>query len=173
MIAPLPPDESLRLEALYRLRVLDTPGEETFDRITRLAARLFDVPIALISLVDAERQWFKSRFGMGDCETSRDIAFCAHAILRDDVMVVPDATQDPRFAGFANVTGAPGIRFYAGAPLIDPQGYKLGTLCVIDTRPRQFTPKEASLLADLATVVAEQLHQRLAAEKIAAAEREQ
>ena len=146
----LPEDESARLAALRALQVLDTPPEERFDRITRVAQRLFGVPIALISLVDAERQWFKSCLGLDLRETSRDVSFCGHAILGDDVLVIPDARQDPRFADNPLVTGALHLRFYAGQPLRDHQGYRLGTLCLLDHAPRDFTADDRQMLRDLA-----------------------
>ncbi len=151
MQAPrLPPDEPARLAALYATGLLDTAPEERFDRITRLAARLFDVPIALISLVDAKRQWFKSRQGLPVSETPRDISFCGHAILGNDPLVVADAAADPRFADNPLVTGAPHIRFYAGVPLATPQGHRLGTLCLIDAKPRLLDEAGLQTLQDLA-----------------------
>ncbi|CAN5334883.1 hypothetical protein BH24PSE2_BH24PSE2_21050 [soil metagenome] len=155
--SPILDNETGRLHALRRYRILDTPPTERFDRITRLAARLFDVPIALVSLVDEGRQWFKSRCGIEVEETSRDVSFCAHAILSRGVMVVPDAREDLRFADNPLVTGPPYVRFYAGAPLIDPAGFALGTLCLIDTRARRFPDDDAAALQDLAAIVIEQL----------------
>lgn len=161
--APIPPDEAERLEGLRRYGVLDTEPELAFDRITSLAARLFDVPIALVSLVDEHRQWFKSCIGIDDTETRREISFCAHAILEDDVMVVPDATRDRRFEDNESVLGDPWVRFYAGAPLRTADGLKLGTLCVVDTDPRpEFTDDEQQLLADLAAIVMNELELRYA-----------
>ena len=125
-----------RLAALDQLQVLDTASEPLFDSLTELAARAFDAPIALISLVDASRQWFKACIGLDADQTAREISFCRHTILDDAVFVVLDAHQDARFAKNPLVTGAPFIRFYAGAPLITPQGHRLGSLCVIDTAPR-------------------------------------
>ncbi len=163
--APHPPDEAERLEALRRYAVLDTGPEERFDRITRLAARLLGVPICLVSLVDRDRQWFKSRVGLAACETSRDTAFCAHAILDDRPLVVLDAREDPRFQGNPLVTGAPHIRFYAGAPLVVASGHRLGTLCAISDVPRrEFTPDEEAILRDLAAVAIDALELRHAAE---------
>ena len=147
---PVPPNEAERLATLRKLRVLDTPLEDRFDRITRIAARLFDVPIVAISLVDAERQWFKSCQGLPVRETSRDISFCGHTILGDGVLVVPDARRDPRFADNPLVTGDPGIRFYAGHPLAGLKGHRLGTLCLIDRRPREFNESDRATLRDLA-----------------------
>jgi diguanylate cyclase len=157
------PNELQRLEALAHYGVLDTPPERAFDRLTALAARLFSVPVALVSLVDSDRQFFKSCFGTDLRQTDRNLSFCSHAILKDEVMVVPDAKRDPRFADNALVTGSPHIRFYAGAPLRTPTGVKLGTLCVIDTAPRpSFGPEQQALLTDLAEVVVEALeHRRL------------
>jgi PAS domain S-box-containing protein len=150
MIAPpKPEDEAKRLAALRALKILDTPAEERYDRITRIAQKLFDVPIALVSLVDAERQWFKSRVGLDVIETPRDISFCGHAVLQSDSLVVPDATTDQRFFDNPLVTGNPKIRFYAGQPLRDVDGNKLGTLCLIDRRPRMLDDGQMQLLHDL------------------------
>jgi PAS domain S-box-containing protein len=157
MKAPIPPNEAQRLEALRALGLLDTPDEERFDRITRLARRLFDVPIALVTLVDGQRQWFKSRQGLGVCETARDISFCGHAILRPGPMVIPDAARDERFADNPLVTGEPGIRFYAGQPIAAPDGSLVGVLCVGDHRPRDLGAEEMRLLGDLAGLVEDQL----------------
>lgn len=151
---PIPQNEAHRLQVLFDLNILDTPPEERFDRVTRLAARLFGVPMAMVSLIDADRQWFKSRVGFPYSETTRDVSFCAHAILQDEVMVVEDAAGDPRFAANPLVTGAPGLRFYAGFPLAAPDGSKLGTLCLIDRVQRGFSEDERALLRDLGTIVA-------------------
>ena len=148
--APIPPNEVERLAALRALQLLDTPSEERFDRITRLAARLFDVPITLVSLVDANRQWFKSCQGLPVSETPRGVSFCAHAILGDDALVVPDARLDPRFADNPLVVGEPGVRFYAGQPLHDLTGHRLGTLCLVDRRPRHLDAPDLAALRDLA-----------------------
>lgn len=147
---PLPSNEAERLATLRKLRILDTPPEERFDRITRIAARLFGVPIVAVSLVDADRQWFKSCQGLSVRETSRDISFCGHTILGDGVLVVSDARRDPRFAENPLVTGEPGIRFYAGHPLAGPDGHWLGTLCLIDRRPRELNERDQATLRDLA-----------------------
>jgi phosphoribosyl 1,2-cyclic phosphodiesterase/DNA-binding response OmpR family regulator len=155
--AQLPADEAQRLAALYELAVLDTPPEERFDRITRIAAATFDVPIALISLVDKDRQWFKSCVGIDVSETPRDVAFCAHAVERRADVVVPDTLQDDRFADNPLVTGGPRIRFYAGAPLLLKNGACLGTLCIVDTRPRQLSATDLTSLHDLRDMVLEQL----------------
>lgn len=158
MIPPtLPPDENTRLDTLRALNILDTSAEERFDRLTRLARRLFGVPIALVSLVDENRQWFKSRQGLDACETSRDISFCGHAILGDDVLMVPDALLDMRFHDNPLVRDEPKIRFYAGHPLKVPNGSKLGTLCLIDREPRMLDDDECILLKDLARMCEQEL----------------
>lgn len=153
--APTPINESSRLSTLRSLNILDTSPEERFDRLTRLAKRLFGVPIALISLVDADRQWFKSCQGLSATETPRDISFCGHAILGEDILMVPDAQLDQRFFDNPLVTGDPKIRFYAGCPLTVPNGSKLGTLCLIDVEPRTLDETDRELLRDL-TRMAEQ-----------------
>ena len=151
MKAPaLPLDETARLEALRALNLLDTPPEERFDRITRIAAQLFGVSISVISLVDAKRQWFKSRRGLGASETPREVSFCGHTILQQGVFHVPDASQDPVFADNPLVVGDPKIRFYAGAPLRTKSGAAVGTLCLIDTKPRDFSETDRVLLDGLA-----------------------
>lgn len=147
---PPPADETERLASLRALGILDTPPEERFDRITRTTAALLDVPIALVSLVDVNRQWFKSCVGLDDRQTDRSVSFCGHAILQDGVFVVPDALDDLRFADNPLVVGEPHVRFYAGAPLRDASGHALGTLCIIDRRPRQFSAEGRSRLTDLA-----------------------
>jgi diguanylate cyclase (GGDEF)-like protein len=148
--APLPADEPARLAALRELGILFTPAEERFDRITRLACELLDAPISLVSLVAAGCQWFKSTHGLARSETPRKIAFCAHAILGDDTLVVPDARIDPRFRDNPLVVGEPHLRFYAGHPLKGAGGENLGTLCVIDRRPRQLTAHQLETLRSLA-----------------------
>jgi GAF domain-containing protein len=147
--ASLPANEAERLAALYALLILDTPPDQRFDKIVEFAASEFAVPIALLTLVDRERQWFKSKVGLAVCETGRDISFCGHAILAQDIMVVPDALEDPRFSDNPLVTGEPGIRFYAGAPLTLPSGAALGTLCLIDRRPRTLDAMELGILSTL------------------------
>lgn len=149
LIPPLPANEEARLESLRRMALLDTPDEAAFDRVTRMAQRLFDVPIALISLVDANRQWFKSCVGLPGRETSREISFCGHAILQDDLFVVPDAAGDPRFFDNPLVSGEPRIRFYAGRVLRNAEGFAMGTLCLIDRVPREFPPDDREALRDL------------------------
>ena len=161
-LAPLPADEAGRLAALARYRVLDTPSEQAFDDLTQLAAQICGTPISLVSLVDSERQWFKSRIGVDVSETSRDIAFCSHAILESDLLVVPDATRDPRFADNPMVTGQ-GIRFYAGAPLRSPEGHAVGVLCVKDTCPRELSEAQRDALRRLARQTVTQLELRVAA----------
>lgn len=142
-----------RLGALWATGLLDTPPEERFDRITRLAAQFFDVPMCLVSLIDTDRQWFKSRFGLGATQTPRSDAFCAHAVEMRELLVVEDAQQDVRFAQNPLVTGGPLIRFYAGQPVFSPDGHALGTLCIIDTRPRQLTASRVAALRDFALLV--------------------
>ena len=150
MQAPLPPDEAQRLVALRELGILDTPSEERFDRITRVARRVFDVPIVLITLVDANRQWFKACLGVSYRETERSLSFCAHAILRPETMVIPDTLLDARFCNNPVVIDKPYVRFYAGRPLAGPSGHRLGTLCVVDVRPRILTSEDLCVLDDLA-----------------------
>lgn len=138
---PLPDNEAERLARLHQLQLLDTPREAAFDQLTELAARLLEVPMALISLVDSERQWFKAGVGLDWCETARDIAFCAHAVAANEMLVVEDTHRDPRFADNPLVRGEPGLRFYAGVPLCLEPGVALGTLCLLDTRPRRLDPE--------------------------------
>jgi len=155
--APLVKDEVRRIEALKDLSILDTEAEERFDQITRIAAKAFDVPIALFSLVDSERQWFKSRYGLNAEETHRDQAFCAHTILDEKIMVVRDTLQDSRFADNPLVVGEPRIRFYAGYPLTLPDGSTPGTLCLIDTRPRDLDETKLDLLSELGKLIEREL----------------
>ncbi|WP_260604404.1 GGDEF domain-containing protein [Pandoraea apista] len=154
------PNEAERLAALRRYEILDTPPEPAFDRIVRLASYVLGAPISLVSLIDETRQWFKARQGLDVSQTPRSMAFCAHAILGDDVFVVPDARADRRFSDNPLVTGEPNIRFYAGAPLLTPEGHRLGTLCVIDRRPRTLDDEKRGLLADLSALVADALELR-------------
>ncbi len=158
--APIPQNESKRLKVLWQYDVLDTVPEEVFDDLTELAARICEAPIALISLVDEKRQWFKSKVGVTVSETSRDISFCAYAITQGELFIVPDATRDERFANNPFVTSDPKIRFYAGAPLITPDGHALGTLCVIDKVPRELRPEQKQALVILARHVVSQLELR-------------
>lgn len=165
MIAPpVPPDEAQRLAALLDLAVLDSGAEERFDRLTRLAARLLDVPIALVSLIDADRQWFKSRVGLDVAETPREVSFCAHAIMTDDLFVVSDASRDERFHDNPLVADDPSIRFYAGRPLHASGGERVGTMCVIDRRARDLSPDDRRTLDDLASLVERELQQRTLAD---------
>ncbi len=167
MIAPIPACEADRLDALRRLAVLDTPPEADFDDITRFAATICSVPIALVSLIDQDRQWFKSKVGLDATETHRDLAFCSHAILGDALFVVPDTALDNCFRDNALVTGEPKIRFYAGHPLKTPEGFNLGTLCAIDRVPRELTPLQRDGLAVLARQVVALLLLRRHADELA------
>ena len=158
MIPPAQPaDEATRLADLHALAVLDSPAEERFDRLTRIARILFDAPMAMVSLVDADRQWVKSGSGFPLRETSRETSFCGHAILSDEVMVVPDAAKDPRFHDNPLVTGEPHVRFYVGRPLRVAGRSKVGTLCLMDSKPRQFSDHERVLLEDLASMAEQEL----------------
>lgn len=158
MLAPAKPAlEDERMHALHALNILDTQPEERFDRLTRLARRLFDVPIALVSLVDSNRQWFKSCQGLTLTETPRDVSFCAHAILSDQILMIPDAGSDERFQNNPLVTGEPKIRFYAGCPLKVGNGSNVGTLCLLDTRPRVLDAEERGLLRDLASMAEQEI----------------
>ena len=152
-----PPDEQDRLKALRSLDILDSLTEERFDRLTRMAKQMFNVPIAMVALVDENRLWFKSRIGLNICEVARNISFCDHAILGNEVFVVADATKDERFANSPLVLNEPNIRFYAGCPLKVMHGYKIGTLCIIDRKPRDFSKENSELLADLAAMAEKEL----------------
>ncbi|MGB0630141.1 MAG: GAF domain-containing protein [Alphaproteobacteria bacterium] len=155
-LIPIPENEDARIEALYSHDLLDTPTEGSFNALTRLAARVFSVPMALVSLVDRERQWFKSAHGLDTEETPRSISFCTYAIMQPDPLVVLDALEDDRFKDTPLVTGPPNIRFYAGAPLIDKKGFRLGTFCVIGTKPRkEFLGFERNHLIDFAATTTE------------------
>jgi diguanylate cyclase (GGDEF)-like protein/PAS domain S-box-containing protein len=153
--------EDVRVKALRALKVLDTPQEDRFDRYTRIAAASLAAPIALVSLIDTDRQWFKSKVGLDICQTPREQAFCSHAVALNDMLVVPDTHLDERFAGHAMVTGAPFIRFYAGQPVHSLDGQPLGTLCVIDHRPREFGDAEKRMLRDLALMVQDELNRNV------------
>ena len=153
MKAPTPDNEAERLAALREYHVLDTGAEQAYDDITTLAAYLCEVPIALISLVDEKRQWFKSKLGLNRRETPRDVAFCAHAILQSEPLIVRDALKDARFADSSLVTRSPHIRFYAGFPLTTPEGFALGTLCAIDRKPRQLSAGQKAAMQALSRQV--------------------
>jgi signal transduction histidine kinase len=165
--APIPANEVERLAALYRYRILDTPPEAAFDRITTLAARLFDMPIALVSLVDKSRAWFKSCHGFNLSEVPRDATLCSFALLYNQVLIVPDTRQDERFACNPFVQSEPGVRFYAGAPLVTHDGFNLGTLCLLDSKPRDaLSAEQQTILADLAAMVVDELELRYSANRI-------
>lgn len=150
--------EPARLAATRASGLLDTPAHANYDRIVRLASLAVDAPIALITLLDADRQWFKARFGMSMTHTPRAWAFCDYAIVADKMLVVEDTLQDPRFGANPLVTGAEAVRFYAGVPLADPNGFRLGTLCVLDRRPRKLTHDQAWALTELAALAVEEIH---------------
>lgn len=160
MKAPLPENEVERLKALYELEILDTPFEESFDDLTHLASYICDTPFALITLVDSDRQWFKSHVALSMDETSRDISFCAHAILQHNPFIITDALKDERFMHNPLVTSDPNIRFYAGAPLTTEQGLKLGTLCVLDQVPRTLSVEQIVALKALRNQVTNLLNSR-------------
>ena len=156
----MPTPEGARLAALEKYAILDTEPEQAFDDLTLLASYICKTPIALISLVAEKRQWFKSKVGLSVSETPREIAFCSTAIMQSEVMVVPDTLQDPRFRNNPLVVSEPRIRFYAGAPLITEEGYALGTLCVVDRTPREFSADQKEALQALSRLVCAQLEFR-------------
>lgn len=158
-------DEVGRLAALNRYDILDSGHEERFDRITKVVEMALKCPITAISLVDAERQWFKSQRGLDVDETPRDMAFCAHTIKDTKPMIVEDAAQDPRFTENPLVLGDPNIRSYLGVPLVSPDGYNIGTLCAIDTQPRTFDAQAVELLSQLAQLVIDELEKRQRSDK--------
>src|SRR5215469_11780962 len=172
MTATTQTGEKKRLKVLWQYDVLDTVPEEVFDDLTELAARICEAPIALISLVDEDRQWFKSKVGVTINETSRDISFCAHAIQQEDLFIIPDATKDSRFAKNPLVISDPKIRFYAGAPLITPDGHALGSLCVIDKVPRELRLEQQQALRVLSRHVMTQLELRRHAKDLTEAHRD-
>lgn len=153
----IPLGETVRLQSLHSLRILDSVPDERFDRITRMAQRLFDVDICLVSLVASDRQWFKSKQGLAACETPRNISFCGHAILEEKAFVIEDTLIDQRFADNPLVTDEPRIRFYAGYPVHAPNGERIGTLCLIDPKPRSFSPRDEETLKDFAALVDDEL----------------
>jgi len=160
--AALPADEEARLDAVYRLGLLDTEAEERFDRHARIAAAAFDAPIALVTLIDRDRQWYKAHYGFDFSETSRDMGFCSHAILESEPLVVNDALQDDRFADNPVVIGEPHVRFYAGIPLHAANGARVGAFCIVDSRPRSLSPAQLRMLRDIARLVEEELEPRAA-----------
>ena len=168
MITPDTPDnESERLEALYKYKILDTSPEKEFDELVELASKICDTPISLVTLLDEDRQWFKAKLGLGPSETSRDISFCGHAIHGDEVFVIRDAKEDERFADNPLVQDDPNIRFYAGMPLITPEGHRLGTLCVIDNKPRDISEDQLFALQVISRQVTKQMDLMLANREIA------
>lgn len=160
MSKPISLEEALRLEALEAQKITDTGADENFDRIVRLACAATETPVGLISLVEDERQWFKSHIGMEVRETPREHSFCAHSLGGEDLLVVEDATKDGRFADNPLVTCENGIRFYAGAPIRTREGFNLGTLCVIDHIPRTISARDQSLLRDMAQIVVNEMELR-------------
>src|SRR5271156_1772465 len=164
--ASIPPNESERLAALRRYDILDMPAEADFDNFTRLASQICGTPIATITLVDAARQWFKSNIGLEVTETPRDISFCGHAIAGSEILEVPNALEDERFRDNPLVTGDPNVRFYAGAPLVTPDGLNIGALCVLDRTPHHLTPEQREMLTLLSRQVVHLLELRLAGRRI-------
>ena len=160
MKAPIPDNEAERLRTLHEFEILDTEAEKAYDDLTRLATYICRTPIAAITLIDSDRQWFKSRIGIATGETSRDVAFCAHAILDNGIFLVPDALDDPRFSDNPLVTDEPKIRFYAGSPITTSGGYRLGTLCVIDTVPRELSNGQLAALRVLGRQIMMQMELR-------------
>ena len=165
-VAPQPENEVDRLRALQEYQILDTPPEKSYDDITELATSIFQVPVALITFIDANRNWFKSHPNSPEKESPRDLSFCQHTLLQSEVLMVPDATLDPRFSDSPLVVDGPKIRFYAGAPLISPEGYVLGTLCLFDFKPRELDQKQIQSLMTLARTTVTQLELRKNIQKL-------
>lgn len=161
-LTPIPFNEKARIRELHSLKILDTPAEQSYDELVQLAAQICEVPIALISLIDDTRQWFKAKVGLDVDETSREVSFCAHCIMDNEVLEVRDTFEDERFAANPLVTGDPKIRFYAGAPLYTKSGLALGSLCVIDRQPRQLTDAQRNALVILSKQVAAKMELRMA-----------
>ena len=157
---PAPRNEAQRLAALAATRLMDSPQEEVFDRLTWLASHVTDCPMALLTLLSGRRQWFKSRIGLAQNETPREVAFCSHTIMQDAAFVVEDALADPRFAANPLVTGEPHIRFYAGYPVLDARGMALGSLCVLDREPRRLRERELRALRELAAIASDEIGRR-------------
>jgi len=162
----MPIDEPERLEALHRLKVLDTPREPVFDRIVAVAAQVFEAPIALLNLVAEHRQWAKATYGLDFCQSDRRDAFCAHTILEDELLLIEDAMADDRFYRNPFVVDRPGVRFYAGAPITTAEGHRVGSLCVIDQKPRYPTEAQRQALQELAEIAATQMETRQIAERL-------
>lgn len=161
IVAPIPENESERLNELKNLQILDSPIEQDYEDVVKLASAICNTPMSLVSLVDSQRQWFKAKIGIDDPETSRDVAFCAHAILNDELMVVPNAIEDERFHDNPYVIDNPNVRFYAGMPLVTRSGYKIGTLCVLDSQPRELTEEQKFALRTLGKQVINMMELRM------------
>lgn len=155
---PVPVNENNRLQCLKELNILETPVDETFEKITRITKALFNVPIVAISLIDCERQWFKSIQGLNVCETSREVSFCAYVIVKDELFIVNDTKKDHRFSDHPAVIDDPFVRFYAGYPIKSRKGNNIGTLCIIDTKPRNFSIDELNSLIDMASLLENELY---------------
>ncbi|WP_432798925.1 GAF domain-containing SpoIIE family protein phosphatase [Poriferisphaera sp. WC338] len=159
MIAPLiPNNEAERLADLQALRILDTPEEERYQRVIRMASSTAEVPIAYIAMIDSDRQWLKAKCGLTFTETGRDVSFCGHTILQDEPLIIPNTTLDPRFQNNPLVKSEPHLRFYAGFPLKGPEGYNVGTLCIADIKPRNLSPKQLAMMMELASLTEQELH---------------
>ena len=148
--APIPKDEFKRIASVYALDLLDTPPEERFGQLTRCATLIFHVPISTLTIVDATREWFKSCQGLDKTEGDRAISFCGHALVEDEILVIPDTTKDERFADNPMVTGQPHIKFYAGVPIMSVDGVRIGVFCIKDTKPREFPKEDVEILQGLA-----------------------